>query len=163
MFERVAGQRQVIFSWSPPAVTQRNGVITSYTLSCSPSPSSLPLSPSQSGQLNVTGFSPNTPYSCSVVATNSQGSGPPETRNLTTQQDCNYSLYNIVEFEHIFHLHRYILPTSIGWTSKYLQGSTGKFSLYKSMHTVEPLNNGHIGMDDLGLSQLFFYYSTLNF
>ena len=130
MFERVAGQRQVEFSWSPPPVTQRNGVITSYTLSCSPSPSSLPLSPSQSGPLNVTGFSPNTPYSCSVVATNSRGSGPPATtETFTTQQDCNYFLCNIVEFEHIFHLHRYIIPTSIGWTSKYLQGSTGKFSI----------------------------------
>ena len=101
MFERVTGQRQVEFSWSPPPVTQRNGVITSYTLSCSPSPSSLPLFPSQSGPLIVTGFSPNTLYSCSVVATNSQGSGPPATTTFTTQQDCNLYFLNI-EFDCIF-------------------------------------------------------------
>ena len=77
MFEAVAGQRQVNFSWSPPPVTQRNGVITSYTLSCSPSPSSLPQSPSQSGTLTVAGFSPDTSYTCSLVASNSYGSGPP--------------------------------------------------------------------------------------
>ena len=76
MFVATAGERQVTFSWSPPPVTLRNGVITSYTLSCSPSPSSLPQSPSQPGPLTVAGFSPDTSYSCSVVASNSQGSGP---------------------------------------------------------------------------------------
>ena len=87
MFAADAGERQVVFSWSPPPVTQRNGVITSYTLSCSPSPSSLPQSPSLSGSLTVTGFSPDTSYSCSVVATNSKGSGPPVNITFTTQQD----------------------------------------------------------------------------
>ena len=87
MFEAVAGQRLVVFSWSPPPVTLRNGVITSYTLSCSPSPSSLPRSPSQPGPLTVAGFSPDTSYSCSVVASNSVGSGPPANITLTTLQD----------------------------------------------------------------------------
>ncbi|CAI8053974.1 Receptor-type tyrosine-protein phosphatase F, partial [Geodia barretti] len=69
MLHAVPGEREVEFSWSPPPVTQRNGVITSYTLSCSPSPSSLPHSPSsQSGPHTVAGFSPNTHYSCSLVA-----------------------------------------------------------------------------------------------
>ena len=85
MFAADGGERQVVFSWSPPPVAQRNGVITSYTLSCSPS---LPQSPSQAGALNVTGFSPDTAYTCSVVATNSEGSGPAATVNFTTQQDC---------------------------------------------------------------------------
>ena len=88
MFEAVAGQRQVNFSWSPPPVTQHNGLVTSYTLSCSPSPSSLPQSPSQSGPLTVAGFSPDTSYSCSVVASNSQGSGPSALTTFTTMQDC---------------------------------------------------------------------------
>ncbi|CAI7990133.1 Receptor-type tyrosine-protein phosphatase F [Geodia barretti] len=87
-FEAVVGQRQVVFTWSPPPVTQRNGVITSYTLSCSPSPSSLPQSPSsQSGSLTATGFSPNTLHSCSLTATNSQGSGPPSIRIFITLED----------------------------------------------------------------------------
>ena len=88
MFVAAAGERQVNFSWSPPPVALRNGVITSYTLSCSPSPSSLPQSPSQPGTLTVAGFSPDTSYSCSVVASNSQGFGPPANTSFTTQQDC---------------------------------------------------------------------------
>ena len=88
MFVAVAGERQVNFSWSPPSVALRNGVITSYTLSCSPSPSSLPQSPSQSGPLPVAGFSPDTSYSCSVLASNSVGSGPPVNITFTTLQDC---------------------------------------------------------------------------
>ena len=90
MFEAEVGQRQVVFSWSPPPLTQRNGLITSYTLSCSPSPSSLPHSPSQSGLLTVAGFSPDTSYSCSVVANNGLGSGPPALANFTTLQDCEF-------------------------------------------------------------------------
>jgi hypothetical protein len=90
MFGAVAGEREVEFSWSPPPPTQQNGVITSYTLSCSPSPSSLPQFPSDSGPLTVAGFSPNTAYSCSVVATNSQGSGPPVTTSFTTEEDYVY-------------------------------------------------------------------------
>ena len=92
MFEAVAGQRQVNFSWSPPPVIQHNGVITSYTLSCSPSPSSLPQSPSQSGTLTVTGFSPDTSYTCSLVASNSQGSGPAANISFTTLEDCKIIL-----------------------------------------------------------------------
>ena len=88
MFEAAIGQRQLVFSWSPPPVIQRNGVITSYTISCSPSPSSLPQFPSQSGPLTVTGFYPNTFYSCSVVALNRRGPGPPAITNFTTQEDC---------------------------------------------------------------------------
>ena len=101
MFEAVAGQRQVNFSWSPPPVTQRNGVITSYTLSCSPSPFSLPQSPSQSGTLTVAGFSPDTSYTCSLVASNSQGSGPAANTSFTTLAVCKtvmcITLYTIVQ------------------------------------------------------------------
>ena len=91
MFEAEVGQREVSFSWSPPPVTQRNGVITSYNLSCSPSPSSLPHQ-TPSGPLTVAGFTPDTAYSCSLVATNSQGSGPSTTTSFTTQQDCKTSV-----------------------------------------------------------------------
>ena len=89
MFTAVAGEREVVFSWSPPPVIQRNGIIMHYTLSCSPSPSSLPQSPtSQSGLLTVAGFSPNTTYSCSLLASNSKGSGPTTNVTFTTQDDC---------------------------------------------------------------------------
>ena len=102
VFEADAEQRQVIFTWSPPPVTQRNGIITNYILS------------SQSESLTVTGFSPNTLYSCSVVATNSQGSGSSSTISFTTPEDCktqycvvknlvHYSLYTDSYFQ--LHLH----------------------------------------------------------
>ena len=90
MFEAVAQQREVVFSWSPPPVTPRSRPIISYTLSCSPSPSSLPLSPSQSGPLTVAGFSPDTSYSCSVVVNNDLESGSPAYTNFTTLEDCEY-------------------------------------------------------------------------
>ena len=88
-FEAEAGQRQVVFTWSPPPATQYSGRITNYTLSCSSSPSSLPQSPSsQSGSLTVTGFSPNTPYSCSLTANNNRGTGSPTMTSFTTLEDC---------------------------------------------------------------------------
>ena len=88
MFEAVVGERHVVFSWSPH-VTHLHRAIDNYTLSCSPSPSSLPLSPSQSDSLTVTGFSPNTHYSCSLTPNNLWGSGPPATTAFTTEPDCN--------------------------------------------------------------------------
>ncbi|CAI8054378.1 hypothetical protein GBAR_LOCUS29681, partial [Geodia barretti] len=45
-----------------------------------------PQSPSsQSESLTATGFSPNTLYSCSLTAENSQGSGPPAVVTFTTK------------------------------------------------------------------------------
>ena len=87
-FVGVAGERQVNFSWSPPPVTEHNGVIIGYTLSCSPSPSSLPLSLSQAGIHTVSGFTPDTEYTCSVVAHNDLGPGPAAHETLTTLEDC---------------------------------------------------------------------------
>ena len=88
MFDAVAGERQVTFSWSPPAVTQRNGVIINYTLSCSPSPSTLPLPVSQAVPVTVTGFTPDTNYICSVMAHNGLGPGPAAQETFKTQPDC---------------------------------------------------------------------------
>ena len=119
MFVAAAGERQVTFSWSPPLAALHNGVITSYTLSCSPSPSSLPQSPSQPGALTVAGFSPDTSYSCSVVASNSQGSGPPANISFTTQQDREtvyYKLVIMVYHNHVFFFYsRCILSIAPDW------------------------------------------------
>ena len=121
MFEAVFGQRQVNFSWSPPPVTQHSLVITSYTLSCSPSPSSLPQSPSQSGTLTVAGFSSDTSYTCSLVASNSQGSGPAANISFTTLEDCK-----IINLKHhlriVFCLpFRFLFSASFNWSSQYMQ------------------------------------------
>ena len=88
MFDRSAGERQVTFSWSPPLLSQQNGVTTNYTLSCSPSPSSLPLTTSRAGSFTVGGFIPNTSYSCSIVAHTGLGFGPPSYISFTTLEDC---------------------------------------------------------------------------
>ncbi|CAI8045395.1 hypothetical protein GBAR_LOCUS25106 [Geodia barretti] len=62
-----------------------------------PLPPLFPQSPSShsSGSLSVAGFSPNTLYSCSMTAENSQGSGPPAVATFTTQQDCLFSCVTI--------------------------------------------------------------------
>ena len=98
-----AAERDVTFSWSPPDVTLRNGNITEYSLSCSPSPSSLPQSFPEPGTYRVayyssstthicsilaSRFSPATSYNCSVVAINSKGAGPPAFVSFTTAYDC---------------------------------------------------------------------------
>ena len=83
----VVGERDVTFSWSPPDLTLRNGVITEYVLTCSAQGSTITTTKrfTESGTYTVDGFSASTAYSCSVVASNSQGSGPPATLSLTTQ------------------------------------------------------------------------------
>lgn len=88
MLEATVGQRDVVFSWCPPPPVHHNGVITSYILSCFPSPTSLPLSTFQSGVLTVMGFTPDKSYSCSVVARNNKGSGPAAYITFKTVQDC---------------------------------------------------------------------------
>ena len=95
MFEAVPGERVVEFSWSPPPITQRNGPLTSYNISCSPSLPSQPLTiPAESRpSFTVTGLTPNTDYTCSVTADNSRGSGPPENGTFTTMEDCKICWY----------------------------------------------------------------------
>ena len=95
VFEVEVGERQVNFTWSPAILTTNNRTITNYTLSCSPSPSpsSLPLSLSQPASLTVTGFTPDTTYTCSVVANRSIGYERPAGTTFTTQQDCKLILY----------------------------------------------------------------------
>ena len=92
MFVAVAGVREVVFTWSPPPPTQLNRIITNYNLSCSPPPSSTPPFFSLSLSLTVAGFSPNTLYSCSVMAINRQGAGPLTSVSFTTKPDCNPEL-----------------------------------------------------------------------
>ena len=84
-FQAAAGEREVTFSWSPPSAATP---IIGYIISCSPSPATLPKTFFQSGTHTVGGFSPDTTYSCSVVAYNSQIIGPPATVAITTENDC---------------------------------------------------------------------------
>ena len=85
IFEAIPGQRQVNFTWSPALVKRNNTLITNYTLYCYPSIPSLPLSLTHAGSFIVTGFTPDTVYSCSVVASDTLIS---QNMTFTTQQDC---------------------------------------------------------------------------
>ena len=67
------------FSWSLPAPTERNGVITGYFLSCIPEAgegNSITMQYTAAGTFTLEGFTPATSYNCSIAASNSQGSGP---------------------------------------------------------------------------------------
>ncbi|CAI8048070.1 Receptor-type tyrosine-protein phosphatase S [Geodia barretti] len=85
----VAGRRNLMLSWSPPEPRLRNGDISSYTVTCfSPSSSSPDFSDTiPDTQVMATGLTPNTMYSCSVLATNSVGSGPSATVDASTLED----------------------------------------------------------------------------
>ena len=85
-FQVVVGVTEITFTWSPPEVTLRNGVITEYTLSCSSGGTLMILTTfTESGKYTVDGFSASTSYDCSVLAANSVGSGPPASLSFTTQ------------------------------------------------------------------------------
>ena len=73
------GARNFTFSWSLPAPTLRNGVITGYSLSCVPETgqgNNITMQYTAAGTFTLGGFTPVTSYNCSISANNSQGSGP---------------------------------------------------------------------------------------
>ena len=115
MFEAQAGQRQVTFSWSPPLLA-KDRVTTSYTLSCSPSPSSLPLTTTTlSGSLTVDGFTPNAAYTCYLVATIDVTPGPPANISFITREDCkieNYIARQLCRQQYYSFLDRFIFSVA---------------------------------------------------
>ena len=79
------------FSWSPPAPTERNGVITGYSLSCVPVSgrgNTISMQYTAAGTFTLGGFTPATSYNCSISASNSQGSGPVSSMISTTPEAC---------------------------------------------------------------------------
>ena len=84
-FRVTAGEREAVFSWSPPTVS---APISNYTLYCYPSPDSFPLTLPTAGSHRLSGFSPATEYRCSLVANyNSTVSGVPANIDFTTLPD----------------------------------------------------------------------------
>ena len=78
------------FSWAPPNATQRNGMITGYSLSCTPltAEGDITMQYTQVGTFTLGGFTPFTIYSCSIFASNSQGDGPVALIDIPTEEDC---------------------------------------------------------------------------
>ena len=79
-------------SYSLPALTLRNGVITGYSLSCVPEvgargKTTILMQYTAAGTFTLGRFTPATTYNCSISAANSQGSGPLVHRVVTTLDD----------------------------------------------------------------------------
>ena len=96
MFSAVPDSRDMLFIWQPPNSTLRNGLITSYSVTCfiqgtgTGQISSVYL-PQESYRLS--GFRPATQYNCRAVAVNSAGSGPPAEITLISPEDGNHYTY----------------------------------------------------------------------
>ena len=78
------------FSWSPPAATEHNGVITGYSLYCVPEArggNTIAMQYTAAGTFTLRGFTPATSYNCSISASNSLGSGPAVCMVVTTLDD----------------------------------------------------------------------------
>ena len=80
------------FSWSPPAPTQHNGVITGYFLSCvsASDENSVSMQYTAAGTFTLGGFAPATSYNCSIFASNSQGTGPATYMIVATPDDSKH-------------------------------------------------------------------------
>ena len=84
--------RNMTFSWSPPAPTLRNGVITGYSLSCVSEAgggrrNTISKQYTAAGTFRLGGFTPATSYNCSVSARNIWGNGPVSYSVVATQDD----------------------------------------------------------------------------
>ena len=81
------------FSWSLPAPTLHNGVITGYSLSRIPvasGRSSVFMQYTTAGTFTLGGFTPAISYNCSISASNIWGSGPAAYSMVLTLDDCKY-------------------------------------------------------------------------
>ena len=76
-------------SWNPPPLSEQNGVITGYSLTCIPYDQDTNLTQSYSthGMFSVSGFIPATTYNCSVFAGTSGGRGPAVYQTVTLLDD----------------------------------------------------------------------------
>ena len=92
----VVNSTSALFSFQSPPTDQLNGMLTGFTITCTPSVSSqLPtvtstISITTGGSLTVTELQPGAVYTCGVAANNSHGSGPPANVFILTPEECEY-------------------------------------------------------------------------
>ena len=115
--------RIVQFSWYPPAITEQNGVITNYTLACSPKVdgvNSITKIYEDAGSYTLGGFRPATEYNCSVFASNAAGNSPKASIITIITQDESKQIHShlvrITVYFHCWITCRYILPSPANWT-----------------------------------------------
>ena len=95
--------RTLSFSWDPPPLNHRNGLITNYNLTCYETVGgnvslvttpTFPLVLNESGsvQLSLRKFRPGTLFNCSVTSSNEAGTGPPAFTDITTVEEGTYTL-----------------------------------------------------------------------
>ena len=125
-----SGERSVTFSWPPPSIVPVEK-ITGYNISCSPLPTSLPLSFSESGTHTVWGFSPNTTYNCSLETYSGQQMIQTVSLVITTKEDSKFQSFAGI----IFSLQNNYLEISRPYLGRILVGARrrqflmAKFSL----------------------------------
>ena len=87
-FTNSVTSRTLTLSWSPPLLSQRNGVIISYLITCSSGGSIINGTRTSSTSLTITGLQPFTNYTCSVRAATTVGDGPATpVRHIITDED----------------------------------------------------------------------------
>ena len=91
----LSGGRKVTFSWAPPEIALRNGLLTGYLLSCSSLNEVVGFAAEEEGSAMVVGLEPRKEYSCSLSAENGEGSGPVASVNFTTLEDSEFAIYSV--------------------------------------------------------------------
>ena len=87
IFNISPNSRTLTLSWSPPLLSQRNGVIISYLITCSSGGSIINSTRTSSSSLTITGLQPFTNYTCSVRAATIVGDGPATLQDVITSEE----------------------------------------------------------------------------
>ena len=99
---RATDSRNVTFTWLLPVLTERNGNITSYNLTCVSTTTGREAfltrvyHVAESNSYTITRLKPDTSYTCRVFAINSVGRGPTANLSLTTQPDGKQEMHPLV-------------------------------------------------------------------
>ena len=78
------GLETLTFHWDPPPPNATNGLVVSYSLSCSPAYGPVLFVGAGSVNTKLEGFESDTTYTCSVFASTLVGDGPPAMQTATT-------------------------------------------------------------------------------